>query len=227
MSGAVTDHAAMMDRIYRYTRHVYDLSREYFLLGRDRMLARIRPADGARVLEMGCGTARNLIRLARRYPRALYFGLDASRAMLEIAAQAARRAGVADRITLRFCYAEQMHPQETFGLAGGFDAIFFSYSLSMMPTWPQAIDAALRHLNPGGAMHVVDFWDQGGLPGFVARWLQRFLKQFHVEHHPELLQRLRALADEGWRVQIDSHYRRYAYLAAIGGGSAGAPMAGA
>jgi S-adenosylmethionine-diacylgycerolhomoserine-N-methlytransferase len=35
----VDGHAAAMDRMYRLTRHVYDFTRAYYLLGRDRMLA--------------------------------------------------------------------------------------------------------------------------------------------------------------------------------------------
>ena len=36
--------AAAMDRMYRLTRHVYDATRRYYLLGRDRMLGRIPTA---------------------------------------------------------------------------------------------------------------------------------------------------------------------------------------
>ena len=32
----VTGEAALMDRIYRRQRHVYDVTRKYYLLGRDR-----------------------------------------------------------------------------------------------------------------------------------------------------------------------------------------------
>ncbi|MDH4412604.1 MAG: SAM-dependent methyltransferase, partial [Rhizobium sp.] len=33
------NHADRMDRMYRYQRHIYDLSRKYYLLGRDHMIA--------------------------------------------------------------------------------------------------------------------------------------------------------------------------------------------
>jgi len=46
-----------MDRMYRYTRHVYDLSRKYYLFGRDRLLRKMQIAEGDRVIEVGCGTA--------------------------------------------------------------------------------------------------------------------------------------------------------------------------
>lgn len=212
---AAAEHAALMDRVYHYTRYVYDISREYFLLGRDRMLRRMPLEPGQRILEMGCGTARNLIRLAQRCRKAHYYGLDASRAMLQVAGQKVRRSHLVGRVELRFCLAEQMHPLHTFGIEGGFDHIFFSYALSMMPTWDQALDASLEHLNPDGVVHIVDFWDQGGFPTFAGNFLKGFLAKFHVQHRPELMDRLMQLRNEGWQVDIREHWNRYAYLAEI------------
>ena len=64
----MSDAAALMDRMYRRQRHIYDLSRKFYLLGRDEAIARLRPAPGDKVLEIGCGTGRNLIKLAQAYP---------------------------------------------------------------------------------------------------------------------------------------------------------------
>ena len=69
---------ALMNRIYRRQRHIYDFTRKYYLLGRDALIAQLRPQPGARVLEIGCGTGRNLILAARRYPDAHFFGIDVS-----------------------------------------------------------------------------------------------------------------------------------------------------
>ena len=76
----MSDAAALMDRMYRRQRHVYDLSRKFYLLGRDEAIARLRPAPRDKVLEIGCGTGRNLVRAAQVYPQARLFGLDVSRA---------------------------------------------------------------------------------------------------------------------------------------------------
>ena len=96
----MSDAAALMDRMYRRQRHIYDLSRKFYLLGRDEAIARLRPAPGDKVLEIACGTGRNLIQLARAYPEARLFGLDVSREMLATAAASTARAGLASRIAL-------------------------------------------------------------------------------------------------------------------------------
>ena len=89
-----SEQAAAMDRMYRLTRHIYDLTRAYYLLGRDRMLARVATGPNTATVEVGCGTARNLIKLARRPAPGLLYGLDASHEMLETAAASITRAGV-------------------------------------------------------------------------------------------------------------------------------------
>ena len=106
-----------MDQMYRWTRYVYDFTRKYYLLGRDRLLREMEIQPGDRVLEIGCGTARNLIRLARQRPDIRCFGLDASNEMLATAAakvKARRLAG--QRITLRHCLAEELSYAKTFEL---------------------------------------------------------------------------------------------------------------
>ena len=92
--GGPADQAVAMDRMYRVTRHIYDLTRAYYLLGRDRLLDKVATSPAAATLEVGCGTARNLIRLARRPEPGELFGLDASHEMLETAAASIARSGV-------------------------------------------------------------------------------------------------------------------------------------
>ena len=67
------DHGQLMDHIYRYQRSIYDLTRKYYLVGRDRLLDRIRAAPGDRVLEVGCGTGRNLMIMAEKKSGYIFF----------------------------------------------------------------------------------------------------------------------------------------------------------
>ena len=54
MTGA-SDHAALMDRVYRLQRRFgfYDATRKFYLLGRDPMIAGLNPPPGGGVLEIG------------------------------------------------------------------------------------------------------------------------------------------------------------------------------
>jgi S-adenosylmethionine-diacylgycerolhomoserine-N-methlytransferase len=203
-----------MDAMYRWTRYVYDFTRKYYLLGRDRLLRDMILQPDDRVLEIGCGTARNLIRLAKQRPDIRCFGLDVSTEMLATAAAQVKGRRLDGRITLAHCPAEDLNYEKTFGLNAPFDAAFFSYSLSMIPTWSQALDAALANIKRSGALYVVDFWDQGDWPRWFRWLLKRWLDCFHVVYRPELLDHLRELDEQGLgKLTLHSVAGRYAYLA--------------
>lgn len=182
----MTEHAALMDRIYRRQRYIYDFTRKYYLFGRDRLIKQLALKPGARVIEVGCGTSRNLIKIARAYPDAVLFGLDASSEMLAASAKAIRRAGLEGRIKLVLAYAEDLSPG-LFGETQPFDDAVFSYSLSMIPDWRKALAAAHGALAPGGKVHVVDFGDLKGLSPAGERLLRGWLGLFHVAPREELL----------------------------------------
>jgi S-adenosylmethionine-diacylgycerolhomoserine-N-methlytransferase len=197
MSASTTiDTAGRMDRMYRYQRHVYDLSRKYYLFGRDRMLDGIPVEPGQALLEVGCGTGRNLVALARRHPELSLYGMDASRAMIGSARSAAGRAGVLGQVRLGFGVGETADARDL-GRPSGFDHIMFSYALSMFDQPVTALDRAIAMLAPGGCLHVVDFCDQGGLPAWFRRGLVAWLDKFGVHHRPEVARHLRGLAADG------------------------------
>ncbi|HSI84669.1 MAG: class I SAM-dependent methyltransferase [Candidatus Methylacidiphilales bacterium] len=214
--------AEAMDQMYRFTRHVYDLSRKYYLLGRDKLIDKmeLRPAKGSvpadKVLEIGCGTARNLILLAQRRPGFQLYGLDASQAMLDTAAKSVEKAKLTNVITLKPCLAEELSAKGTFDLDEPFDVIFFSYSLSMIPTWSQALETALNNLKPGRKFYIVDFCDQADLPGWFSRFLKFWLSKFHVFYRPEMLEYIRQMEKDGkGKLEIEFLYGRYAYIASF------------
>ncbi|MBU6309739.1 MAG: class I SAM-dependent methyltransferase [Planctomycetes bacterium] len=214
------DQAVAMDRMYRVTRHVYDVTRAYYLLGRDRMLAKVITNPSTATLEVGCGTARNLIKLARRPEPGLLCGLDASQEMLDTAEASIARAGVPaaghERIRLRQGLAESLDAKSMFGRDQPFDTIFFSYCLSMVPTWPGAIEAAMANLKTGGHLVIVDFWDQKELPGLFAAGLKKWLSLFHVHYRPEVHDALAALGTSGRAdITFESVAKRYAYIASL------------
>ena len=102
---------ALMDQVYRHQRYIYDVTRKYYLFGRDRLIRELDLKPGEHVVEIGCGTARNLIRIARRYPGTQLYGLDASQEMLKTRDPqgSPRRAGRPDHAA--HGYAEQLTPR--------------------------------------------------------------------------------------------------------------------
>ncbi len=209
----MSDAAALMDRMYRNQRHIYDLSRKYYLIGRDEAIARLAPRSGDSVLEIGCGTGRNLIRAAGAYPDARFFGLDVSREMLDTAETAIRRAGLADRIAVAQGDATAFDPAALFGRAA-FERVMISYALSMIPPWREALAHALDVVAPGGSLHIVDFGDCAGLPGPFKAALRRWLAAFDVIPRDDLGTTLAALAAaRGLASSAQAWRRGYATLA--------------
>lgn len=207
--------AQHMDAIYRYQRYVYDATRKYYLLGRDRLIDELDPPKGGRVLEVACGTGRNLISAARRYPDASYYGFDISNAMLETASSSIHRAGLDGRISIAQGDATSFDAAALFGVSG-LDRIFISYALSMIPPWRAALDQALRALAPGGRLLIVDFGDQAGLPRWFKRGLRAWLAQFSVTPRDELeaeLQRIGAMP--GYSVRCMHLYGGYSTYAVV------------
>ncbi len=192
MSDAVAS-SDLMDRIYRHQRHLYDSTRKYYLLGRDRLIEGLSPPAGGRVLEVGCGTARNLVAVARRYPEAPLFGIDISSEMLISARQTVAREGLAPRIRLAQADATRFDPAILFGVPS-FSRIFISYSLSMIPEWERVLTQVLTWLAPGGELHIVDFGGQERMPRWFRAGLRRWLRLFHVTPRDGLEAELTTLA---------------------------------
>lgn len=215
MSGAGSDHRTHMDGIYRYQRYIYDATRKYYLLGRDRLLDELRPPTGGTILEIGCGTGRNLILAAKRYPNAKLYGFDISSEMLKTARASIERHGYSDRITVAEGDATSFDAQRLFGRAG-FDRVFVSYALSMIPPWRQAIAPALDAVSPGGRLHIVDFGQQQGWPTWFKTALFAWLAHFTVTPRPDLEDALRsAAASAGATLEFQRLYRGYADYAVL------------
>lgn len=212
LSGA---HARSMDGIYRTQRHIYDLTRKYYLLGRDRLIAGLDAAPRAQVLEVGCGTGRNLIAAARRWRGAHFTGLDISAAMLDTARRSVARTGFGERIVLEQADACDFTAAPAFA-DRRFDRIFLSYTLSMIPGWELALEEAVNALTPGGRLHIVDFGQQERLPRWFRAMLFAWLRQFHVSPRASLPAVLEDLARRhGCTLRFQPLWRGYAWEAVV------------
>ncbi len=146
-----------MRRYYRWQSIIYDLTRWTFLFGRNEILNRLpirNDLKTMRLVEVGCGTGRNLKRLAGRHPHLLLTGLDVSADMLRRAAKAtamySRRILLLEKPYEQFLTRPEQAP----------DIILFSYALTMFnPGWEQAIRQAHTDLPDGGYVAVADFHD--------------------------------------------------------------------
>lgn len=208
--------ARVMDRIYRKQRHIYDVTRKFYLLGRDQMISDLGPGAGNAVLELGCGTGRNLIRAAQRYPRARFYGIDVSTEMLNSAMAGVARAGLEQRIHLAQGDAACFDPRRAFGIER-FDRIFISYAVSMIPGWQSVIDHAAGTLEPGGTLHVLDFGQQDDLPGLFRQALFAWLRHFHVTPRHDLRRTMEVVAARrGKSARFRKLYRGYSYYGVLG-----------
>ena len=215
-STAPAPHAAAMDRMYRYTRHIYDLTRKPYLLGRDQLIEDLQPPAGARILEMGCGTGRNLIAVARRYPEVELYGFDISAEMLKTARAAVERAGLSARIHLAEGDATDFDAVAAFGI-DTFDRVYISYALSMIPPWQAALARGLALTRAGGRLSTVDFGFCDEIGPLARRPLHAWLNLFHVTPRRELETEIRRLAEAAGRPwTFRSLHRGYAQLASIG-----------
>jgi len=190
IEAARTSHAALMDSVYKGQRHIYDLTRKYYLFGRDTLVGGLNAQPGMRVLEVACGTGRNLAKVRERWPGVRLYGLDISQEMLKNA----RRALGEDAVL----GAGDACSFDRGGLLGenAFERVILSYSLSMIPDWEAALSHATAQLAPGGELHIVDFGDLDGLPRPLKRGLHAWLAKFHVAARATLPQACERIATE-------------------------------
>jgi S-adenosylmethionine-diacylgycerolhomoserine-N-methlytransferase len=206
------EHGERMDRMYRYQRHIYDLTRKYYLFGRDRAIVGLKVPHGGTLLEVGCGTGRNLLLARKTYPTAVLCGLDISAEMIETARANFR--GKPKMPVFEVADATDFTPQQ-FG-TDGFDRILISYALSMIPDWEKAVDAALAALAPDGSLHIVDFGQQEKLPRWFSAILKVWLSRFHVTPranlHSALESRLEAAGADMIFEEIGGGYAWHAVI---------------
>ncbi len=202
-----------MDRMYRGQRHIYDASRKFYLLGRDGLVRELQPPDGGKVLEIGCGTARNLIVAAKAYPQAQFYGVDISSQMLETARKSIAGEKLEGRIQVAVADACDVRSSDLFNVEK-FDRIFISYALSMIPSWEDVLDHAMDLLAPNGSLHIVDFGDFSGLPPWFGKAMKSWLAAFSVTPRENFEPAFATLASRrGTYARVMKPFRAYAFHA--------------
>lgn len=109
-------------------------------------------ADGAKVLDMGCGAAGLLMRIAEAHPNATCVGVDVDRHGIDLANQRIADAGLADRVTAELIDGGEIaHADE-------FDVVTMFEVLHEIPLGVRAQVIANCHkaLKPGAPLYILD-----------------------------------------------------------------------
>ena len=123
------------------------------IAARDAYLDLLAIVAGERVLDVGCGSGAVTREIARRVGSGgVVVGLDPSPALLAVARELAKDAGVGDRIEFREGDALRLPFSD-----GSFDAVVCVTVLSHVPRGEAAIPEFVRVLRPGGRLGVFDF----------------------------------------------------------------------
>jgi len=127
--------------------------------GRNRAIPALHLQEGSRVLDVGCGTGLNFPLLLEAVGESgQVVGVDHSPEMLEVARRKTVRRPPGN-VVLVEADAEQLDRLAVSGSDGPgppFDAVLFTYSLSLMGDWESAWHRASSLVRPGGRAAVVD-----------------------------------------------------------------------
>jgi S-adenosylmethionine-diacylgycerolhomoserine-N-methlytransferase len=146
-------HAERLESFYGGQADDYDSFRARMLHGRDELIDRLQfPQDGVWV-DMGAGTGENVLRAGDRAKSLRDIHLvDLSESLLKVAEKQLGEAGV-ENAHVHLADATRFDlPDESV------DLVTFSYSLTMIPDWFEAVLLAERMLKPGGTIAVTDFY---------------------------------------------------------------------
>lgn len=164
-----------LEQYYRFHSQIYDLTRWSFLFGRETILDMLPDLPSQpRIMEIGCGTGKNIEHLEYYFPDAHILGVDLSRDMLNIAQNKLKHT---NRIALQQAeYGTQSVSGEPF------DLILLSYSLTMIGDQTEdVLDQISRDLKPKGHIAVVDFHTS------PFGWFKKWMGINHVDLNGHML----------------------------------------
>jgi len=152
-----------------FVRRRYDRLAKFFILFewlfllprgiRGTAVARLGLRPGGRVLEVGCGTGRNLPLLVEAVgPDGHVYGVDLSEGMLREARELTAKSGWSNVTLIRADATDYTLPELV-------DGAIFSLSYAVIPRHREALRRAWEHLRPGGRVVIMDAKLPSGLVG--------------------------------------------------------------
>jgi ubiquinone/menaquinone biosynthesis C-methylase UbiE len=164
---------------------------------RPRAVARLDLKAGDRVLEIGCGTGRNLAFLSRAVgPNGRVYGIDLSEGMLAKARSACEKGGLTNVTLIQSDASEYELPEPV-------DGAIFSLSYAVMRDRKQALRYAWRQLKPGGRMVMLDAQVLSGSLGRTTHGLLSLILRLTVLGNPDLNQ-VEDLRELTGRVELEN-----------------------
>jgi S-adenosylmethionine-diacylgycerolhomoserine-N-methlytransferase len=169
---------------YKHHAMLYDFTRWMFLFGRDTLLRHkefgVKQQNEAMIVEVGCGTGRNLKQMCQLFPKAKFIGVDLSPHMLHRAMLATRKCG--NRTLL---VSQPYTLERQFKIYSPADVVLCSYALSMFnPGWKEALDRAKQEMAAQGRIAVVDFHRSS------FAWFTKWMGMNHVKMDGHLFEAL-------------------------------------
>jgi demethylmenaquinone methyltransferase/2-methoxy-6-polyprenyl-1,4-benzoquinol methylase len=159
---------------------------------RRQAVSRLQLKPGERVLEVGCGTGRNLSLLSEAVgPEGHIYGVDISEGMLAEARALCERQGW-HNVTLRQSDAALYQVPEPV------DAVLFSLSFATMPHHREVLRHAWKQLRPGGRLVIMDARLPSGIAGKLLRPTTILTMKLTVLGNPDIRpwDELRELTDD-------------------------------
>jgi ubiquinone/menaquinone biosynthesis C-methylase UbiE len=147
---------------------------------RERAVARLELRPGASVLEVGCGTGRNLAPLVAAVgPEGRVYGVDLSEGMLAEARELCAREGFGNVTLIRSDAASYELPEAV-------DGVIFSLSYAVIPHHREALRHAWARLRAGGRLVVMDAKLPSGLAGKLLRPFVVWVSRLTVLGNPDV-----------------------------------------
>lgn len=171
----------LIQKYYQFQSSIYDLTRWSFLFGRKKVFTLLpQNFSPKEIIEIGCGTGKNLITLAEKFPHAHIIGVDISQDMLEIAKKKTAHLPNISLSKKPYCSG--------IPTPNAPDLILFSYMLTMVNSqYAQFILQAFKDLRKGGKIAIIDFHSSRNT------WFKKHMKNHHVRmegHMDELLHKM-------------------------------------
>jgi len=210
-----------MERIYKwgnydspFVRRRYNRLAKFFVLFewlfllprgiRGKAVSRLELKPGARVLEVGCGTGRNLARLVQAVgEQGHVYGVDLSEGMLQEARELSIKAGWCNVTLIESDAIEYTLPELV-------DGVIFSLSYAVIPRHREALRRAWEHLRPGGRVVIMDAKVPSGLLGRLVHPFVVWASRATVLGNPDIRpwEELREITDDVdyEQVQFETYY---------------------